>query len=642
MIKIELPDGSRKELDSGITGQQIAEDIGQRLAQEALAVKVDGTLKDLTAPITANAKVEIITFEQEEGKNIFWHSSAHLLAHAIKRIFPDAKLAVGPAITEGFYYDIDVDTPFTTEDLEKIEAEMKKIVEEKIDVERIECKTKDEARALQKDEPYKLQIIDESVENITVYKQGDFQDLCRGPHLPNTKKIKSFKITKVAGAYWKGDEKNKQLQRVYGISFPDKKMLKDYLFRIEEAKKRDHVKLGKELGLFVMSELVGSGLPLLAPKGMIIRNEIVRYLWDLHKSKGYEQIWTPHIAKDVLYKTSGHWDKFGDELFKVKGKSEEFVMKPMNCPHHMQIYKNFNYSYKDLPIRYFEPATVYRDEKSGELHGLSRVRALTQDDGHLFCRIDQIKQEVKTIVGIIREFYETIGMNDDYWVSLSVRGDDKSKYLGSDEVWEIAEQSLQEAADENQLNYKRIEGEAAFYGPKLDFMFKDALGREWQLATIQCDFNLPERFDLSYTSENNEKERPVVIHRAISGSLERFMSVLIEHFAGKFPLWLSPVQVKILTVADRFLQYADEVAAQMRDMGIRVEVDRRSESVSKKVRDAQMQKINYILVVGEKEVEDKTVTVRTRNNEVLGPQAVDEFIGHIIAEATDRTLPKDE
>ena len=479
------------------------------------------------------------------------HTLAHLLAAAVGEIykFDKIKLTLGPAIENGFYYDIDFcGEKVADTDLKKIEDKMRKKLPKWTEWEHKEI-SKDEALAFFKNE-YKAELINEIAERgekITTYTCGGFTDLCRGRHLENpAKEIDplSFKLDRVAGAYWRGDEKNKMLTRIYGLAFETKEELDAYLLQQEEAKKRDHRKIGKELKLFTLSDLVGAGLPLLQPNGMIIRKEIEDYLWDLHKNKGYSRVWTPHITKQSLYETSGPAAKFGNELFRVKGGDEEFFMKPMNCPHHMQIFVDNQFSYRDMPVRYFEPATVYRYEKAGQLSGLTRVRAITQDDGHLFCRVSQIGQEVSTIVGIIKSFYSTMNMMEGYWVRLSVRGDDMSKYLGSDEVWNKAENALEIAAKENKLNYKIGRDEAAFYGPKLDFMFKDAIGREWQLATIQCDFNLPERFKLKFTNEKGEEERPVVIHRAISGSLERFMGVMIEHFAGNFPLWLSPVQVK--------------------------------------------------------------------------------------------------
>jgi len=547
------------------------------------------------------------------------HSLAHVLATVIKQRYPRACLGIGPAIDNGFYYDFDFsegESP-SPEDLASLEKEMKKLISKNIDF-KLEELSVTEAKNLFKDEPYKLELIRElegAGEKITFYRNDNFLDLCAGPHISNTKEIPvdGFKLERLAGAYWKGSEENKMLTRIYGLAFSSKEELNAYINQQEEAKKRDHRILGKTLKLFTISSLVGSGLPLLQPNGMIVRKEIEDYLWELHKNKGYLRVWTPHIAHESLYETSGHAAKFGDELFRVQGKEEKFILKPMNCPHHMQIFADNQWSYKDMPIRYFEPATVYRDEKSGQLSGLTRVRAITQDDGHLFCRVSQIKDEVKTIVDIIKTFYTTIGLMENYWVSLSVRGDDKSKYLGGDKAWISAETALEDAAKQNELPYKRIEGEAAFYGPKLDFMFKDAIGREWQLATIQCDFNLPERFDLSFINESGEKERPVVIHRAISGSLERFMGIMIEHFAGAFPTWLSPVQVAVLPISEKHRAYASEITNQLVVAGIRTDLNSDDESLGKKIRNTKMQKVPYFLVMGDKEVEEKMITVESRD-----------------------------
>jgi len=468
-----------------------------------------------------------------------------------------------------------------------------------------------------------------------------FIDMCAGPeHVASTSSLdaNSFKLARVAGAYWLGDAENQQLTRIYAYSFDDKAALDAHLKMIEEAKKRDHRILGAKLKLFSVSELIGPGLPLMQPAGMIIRQELEDYLWDLHKTRGYDRVWTPHIAKEALYECSGHAAKFGDELFRVQWKEDKFIMKPMNCPHHMQIFADNQFSYRDMPVRYFEPATIYRDEKSGQLSGLTRVRAITQDDGHLFCRVEQIKDEVKTITDIIKEFYTTLGLTNDYWVSLSVRGEDKSKYLGTDEVWKIAEWALEEAAKENDLPYKRVEWEAAFYGPKLDFMFKDAIGREWQLATIQCDFNLPERFELEFTNEKNEKERPVVIHRAIAGSLERGMWVFIEHFAGTFPLWMAPRQVRLVPVADKFNGYADSVYKSLKDAWIRVEIDDSSDSLNKKVRNAEKMHVNYILVIWEEEENSSSVAVRNYKTKDQSVMKTVEFTEMVLGEISEKKL----
>ncbi|PIR38293.1 MAG: threonine--tRNA ligase [Candidatus Zambryskibacteria bacterium CG10_big_fil_rev_8_21_14_0_10_42_12] len=561
------------------------------------------------------------------------HSLAHLLAAAVKELYPDAKPTIGPAVENGFYYDFEFSTPISEKDLAKIEKKMKEILPSWTSFEGREV-TASEAKEHFKNNSYKLELIkelEEKGEKITFYTSGEFTDLCRGGHSENLSKEISpdaFKLDRIAGAYWRGDEKNKMLTRIYGLAFENKEALEKYEWMMEEAKKRDHRKIGKEMKLFTISDLVGPGLPLMQPRGMTIRQEIENYLWDLHQSKGYQRVWTPHLAKQDLYETSGHASKFGDELFRVKGGDEEFFMKPMNCPHHMQIFADNTFSYRDMPVRYFEPGTVYRYEKAGQLAGLTRVRSITQDDGHLFCRVDQIEQEVSTIVSIIREFYTTMNMFDGYWVRLSVRGDDTSKYLGGDDVWEKAEAALESAAKANDLNYVVGRDEAAFYGPKLDFMFKDAIGREWQLATIQCDFNLPERFELSFTNEKGEKERPVVIHRAISGSLERFMGVMIEHFGGHFPLWLAPVQAMILPISDTHLPYAEEVLKEMKEAGLRVELDDRKESLGKKIRAAKEERTPYLLVIGDKEVEEKTLTIEGRE-EKIGAKSISDTISYL-------------
>jgi len=565
------------------------------------------------------------------------HSLAHLLAKAVLELYPDTLNTIGPAVDNGFYYDFEFEIPITEADLEKMEKKMKETlphwdgfihqtVEEK------------EARALFMNNPYKLELIDEIVargEKITLYTSGEgkhaFTDLCRGGHADSMKSIPadSFKLERIAGAYWHGDESKKMLTRIYGLAFATKEELEKYLFQQEEARKRDHRKIGKEMKLFTLSPLVGSGLPLMQPRGMVIRKTIEDYLWSLHKGKGYQRVWTPHIGKEDLYITSGHAAKFGDELFRVSGKEEKFILKPMNCPHHMQIFADNQFSYRDMPVRYFEPATVYRDEKTGQLAGLTRVRAITQDDGHLFCRVTQIGDEVSTIVKIIKTFYESVNMMSDYWVRLSVRGEDKSLYLGSDDVWNQAEKALEDAAIKNNLNYKEGKGEAAFYGPKLDFMFKDSIGREWQLATIQCDFNLPERFELSFINEKGEKERPVVIHRAISGSLERFLGILIEHFGGNFPLWLSPIQVAVIPVAEALADKAHELASLLTNADIRVESDTSKEGLGKKIRQAKVDRIACWIVVGNKEVENGLYTIEYRDGSKSEPLTSDAIVSHL-------------
>lgn len=580
------------------------------------------------------------------------HSAAHVLAQAVLEMFPEAKLAFGPPVENGFYYDFDLPRTLIPEDLKLLEKKMKQIqkqkqefVEKVVDI--------DEAKEfLEKTgQIYKLDVIEELKEKgektVTFYenldRKGDpkFVDLCKGGHTEHTGDIGHFKLAKIAGAYFKGDENNKMLQRVYGYLFETKDELDAHLNMLQEAEKRDHRKLGAKLDIFTISELVGAGLPLLKPNGMIIRQEVENYLWDLHRVRGYQRVWTPHIAKMDLYEASGHAAKFGDELFRVEGshESECFCMKPMNCPHHMQIFADNHWSYRDMPVRYFEPATVYRNEKSGQLSGLTRVRAITQDDGHLFCRVSQIEEEVKTIVEIIKEFYGTLGMADEYWISLSVRDPETpEKYLGEASVWDGAENALEDILKNEDLNYKRIEGEAAFYGPKLDFMFKDAIGREWQLATVQLDFQLPERFDLHYINEDNEKERPVVIHRAISGSLERFMGVMIEHFAGVFPLWLAPRQVVVVPVIEKFEEYGREVLSRLRDLGVRAEIDSSGDSLGKRIRNAEKAHINYILVVGEQEMNDKSVSVRNYKTKVQEVEGLEDFLNRVDKEIKQKSL----
>ena len=570
------------------------------------------------------------------------HSLSHIMSQAITATFPDLTIlrGVGPAIDNGFYQDYDFgDFPLTEEHLKEIEKKMKHILKQnQLFVQSF--LTLDEAKAKFAGDPYKIELIEDLARDgetqFGVYTNTlqngtlTYDDLCAGPHVEKTSELdeNSFKLDRIAGAYWRGDEKKKMLTRIYGVAFENREELDAYVKQQEEAKKRDHRILGAKLNLFTVSPLVGSGLPMLKPNGMIIRKEIEDYIWSLHKNHGYQRVWTPHIAKIDLYEASGHAAKFGNELFRVKGgHGEDFCMKPMNCPHHMQIFADNQWSYRDMPIRYFEPATVYRDEKPGQLSGLTRVRAITQDDGHLFLRVAQIKQEVGIIVSIIKEFYTTLGMVDDYWVSLSVSDPaTPEKYLGTRQIWETAESSLEEAAKQFELPYKRIEGEAAFYGPKLDFMFKDAIGRQWQLATIQLDFNLPERFDLSYINEAGEKERPVVIHRAISGSLERFMGVMIEHFAGVFPLWLAPRQVIVVPVGEKFNDYAEKVLKSLKDADIRAEIDLSTDGLNKKVRNAEQSRINYILVVGEKEETEKSVAVRNYKTKEQTEVTLQEFI----------------
>ena len=570
------------------------------------------------------------------------HTLAHLLAAAVKELYPEAKPTIGPAIDNGFFYDFDFSggTMPGTDELPAIQAKMIELLPSWTEFEHTDISAPG-AHTQFADNQYKIELItglEESGAQITLYTCGGFTDLCRGGHAEHPSEeiaADSFKLDKVAGAYWRGDENNAMLTRIYGLAFNTKQELDAFITQREEAIKRDHRKIGADMKLFTLSPLIGSGLPLMQPKGMIIRKEIEDYLWSLHKGKGYGRVWTPHLAKEELYITSGHASKFGDELFRVSGKEEKFFMKPMNCPHHMQIFADNQFSYRDMPVRYFEPATVYRDEKAGQLSGLTRVRAITQDDGHLFCRMSQINQEVSTIVGIIKDFYTAMNMIDGYWVRLSVRGPE-GQYLGTDEVWEAAETALESAAKANELPYRRVEGEAAFYGPKLDFMFKDAIGRQWQLATIQCDFNLPERFDLSFINEKGEKERPVVIHRAISGSLERFMGVMIEHFAGAFPLWLAPVQIKVLPVSDKHAEYAVTLVSALTEADIRAELSD-GDSLGKRIRAAKVEKVPYMLVVGDQEITDSTATLEGREGKI-GALAIADIISRLQEEIRSRKV----
>ncbi len=582
------------------------------------------------------------------------HSLAHLMAQAVKSLYPEAKMAIGPDIENGFYYDFDFgDVAINDESLKEIEKKVKNLIKQNQKFEAYKLPVAEAVAFLaSKGEDYKVEMAEDLAakgeteigfyKNIAQNGTETFVDMCRGPHVEKTSELdeNAFKIEKLAGAYWKGDSANKQLTRIYAFAFDKREELDAHLGMLAEAKKRDHRILGAKLKLFTISQLVGSGLPLIQPNGMVIRKAIEDYLWELHKDKDYLRVCTPHLAKEDLYVTSGHAGHYLEDMFSVYGgtSKEKFHLKPMNCPHHMQIFADNQFSYRDMPIRYFEPATVYRDEKTGQLSGLTRVRSITQDDGHLFCRVSQIRDEVSTIVSVIKQFYTTMGLMEGYWVSLSVRGEDRSKYLGGDEVWNTAEGALEAAAQENGLNYKRVEGEAAFYGPKLDFMFKDAIGREWQLATIQCDFNLPERFDLSFVNEKGEKERPVVIHRAIAGSLERFMGIAIEHFAGDFPLWMAPKQVRILPVSENFMAYADEVFAACKKAGLRVELDSSSDGLGKKIRNAETDHVNYALVIGEKEVTEKTVSVRSRKTGEQTVSTVAEFVAKLQEEVATRSL----
>ncbi|WP_114789595.1 threonine--tRNA ligase [Niabella yanshanensis] len=643
MIKITLPDGAQKEFEAGITALDVAKSISEGLARNVLAAEVNGVVVDAFKPIDTDASLKLLTWTNDEGKSTFWHSSAHLMAEAIQELFPDTKFAIGPPIERGFYYDIDLgETKITEEDLLKIEKLMKEKASKKS---RFERKAVSKADAItyftEKQDPYKLELIENLQDgSISFYTQGDFTDLCRGPHIPNTGFIKAIKLTNIAGAYWRGDEKNKMLTRIYGVTFPSNKELEEYNIMMEEAKKRDHRKIGKELELFTFSEKVGQGLPMWLPKGAMLRQRLENFLQKAQLEVGYLPVITPHIGNINLYKTSGHYEKYGADSFqaiKTPHEGEEFFLKPMNCPHHCEIYKTSPKSYKDLPVRYAEFGTVYRYEQAGELHGLTRVRGFTQDDAHLFCRPDQVLEEFKKVIDLVLYVFNALGFKD-YTAQISLRDkENKTKYIGSDENWEIAENAIRQAASEKGLTTVEVTGEAAFYGPKLDFMVKDALGRSWQLGTVQVDYNLPERFELEYTDSDNTKKRPVMIHRAPFGSMERFVAVLLEHCAGRLPLWLVPTQVKILPISDKYQEYAAQVLTALKKADIRAEIDERQEKIGKKIRDTELQKIPYMLVLGEKEMNEGIVSVRKHGTGDEGAKTIDEFTGSLQQEIKEKT-----
>lgn len=620
MIKITFPDGSVREFEKGTTSMQVAESISSRLAQDVLAAKVNGEVWDLTRPIDTDATIELLKWEDEDGKHAYWHSSAHLMAEAVQILYPHAKFGIGPAIENGFYYDIDFgDTPVKDADFHKIEAKMMELIANKEEIKR-QSITKTDALKMfgDRNEGYKVELINDLADGtITTYTQGVFTDLCRGPHLPNTSYIKAVKILSAAGAYWRGDEKRKQLTRLYGITFPKKKMLDEYLLMLEEAKKRDHRKIGKELELFAFSENVGKGLPLWLPRGTQLRLKLEDFLKKIQKKFEYQQVMTPHIGSKLLYVTSGHYAKYGQDSFQpihTPEEGEEFLLKPMNCPHHCEIYKIVPRSYRDLPLRMAEFGTVYRYEQSGELHGLTRVRGFTQDDAHIFCTPEQLKEEFLKVMDIVFIIFKALNF-ENFEAQISLRDpNNREKYIGSDANWEKAERAIIEACEEKGLPARVELGEAAFYGPKLDFMVKDALGRRWQLGTIQVDYNLPERFELEYTGADNQKHRPVMIHRAPFGSMERFIAVLIEHTAGKFPLWLAPDQVVILPISEKFNDYAHRVSHYFKQQGISSQVDDRNEKIGRKIRDNELKRIPYLLIVGEKEAESEEVSIRKQGD----------------------------
>ena len=643
MIKITFPDQSVKEFAKGTTPLQIAESISPRLAQDVLAASINGQEWDLSRPINEDAAIKLFKWDDPEGKHAFWHSSAHLLAEALQELYPGIKFGIGPAIENGFYYDVDTgDTPIKEVDFAAIETKMAELASKKEAIVRHDI-SKSEAVKIFGDsnEEYKVELISELEDGtISTYTQGNFTDLCRGPHLPNTAPIKAVKITSLAGAYWRGDEKRHQLTRIYGISFPKKKMLDEYLALMEEAKKRDHRKIGKELELFTFSPAVGQGLPLWLPKGALLRDRLENFLRRIQKRFGYQQVITPHIGNKLLYVTSGHYAKYGKDSFQpihTPEEGEEFLLKPMNCPHHCEIYKAFPRSYKELPLRFAEFGTVYRYEQSGELHGLTRVRGFTQDDAHIFCRPDQLKEEFLKVMDIIFIIFKALDFKN-FEAQISLRDpNNREKYIGSDENWEKAERAIVEACEEKGLNARVELGEAAFYGPKLDFMVKDAIGRRWQLGTIQVDYNLPERFELEYTGSDNQKHRPVMIHRAPFGSMERFVAVLIEHTAGKFPLWLTPEQVVVMPISEKYNDYAHEVAAQLEMQDIRTTVDDRNEKIGRKIRDNELKRIPYLLIVGEKEEQNKEVSVRKQGEGDKGSMKITTF-AELLTEEVERMI----
>ena len=633
MLHITLKGGDVREVAENTTAEELCRDISMGLFRAACAVRIDGAVCDLRTPLTRDCAVEFLTFEDEDGRKAFRHTASHILAQAVLHLFPGVKFAIGPAIDNGFYYDFDREEAFSADDLEKIEAEMARIAKEALPIERFELPI-GEARALMADQPYKLELMEEHAdkgEAISFYRQGDFTDLCAGPHLMTTAPVKAVKLTACTGAYWRGSEKNKMLSRIYGIAFPKKSELDAYLERLEEAKKRDHRRLGRELGLFVMQD-EGPGFPFFLPKGMILKNQLIEYWRQVHTRAGYQEISTPIMLNRSLWERSGHWDHYKNNMYTTVIDEEDFAIKPMNCPGGMLVYKTEMRSYRDLPLRMGELGLVHRHEMSGALHGLMRVRCFTQDDAHIFMTKEQIKDEIKGVVALIDEVYSLFGFT--YFVELSTRPEDS---MGSDEDWETATESLRAAMEEIGLAYKVNEGDGAFYGPKIDFHLEDSLGRTWQCGTIQLDFQMPERFDLEYTGADGEKHRPVMIHRVVFGSIERFIGILIEHFAGAFPLWLAPVQAEVLPISEKYNDYASQVADRLQAAGIRAEKNFRPEKIGYKIREAQMQKIPYMLVVGEKEMEAGTVSVRSHRDGDLGARPLAEFLADAVREIAEKT-----
>ncbi len=634
-IKITFPDGRTEEFPAGITGLDLLKQLPRKLAKEATGIKVNGRVQSLPEPITEDAEIQILTFEDKEGREVFWHSAAHLMAQAIKRLFPEAKLGIGPPIEDGFYYDIDLDRPITPEDFPLIEQEMAKIVDEDYPIVRKEMSREEAIEFFKKiHEDLKIELIEELQEDISAYTQGEFTDLCRGPHLPSTGRIgKHFKLLNVAGAYWRGDEKNKMLQRLYATAYPKKKMLEDHLHRLEEAKKRDHRKLGRELDLFSIQESIGNGLILWHPRGARVRRILEEFVIQEHYNHGYELIYTPHIAKLHLWETSGHTGFYRENMFSPMVVDDvEYQLKPMNCPFHITIYKSHLRSYRELPIRLFELGTVYRYERSGVLHGLMRVRGFTQDDAHIFCTPDQLNDEILKVLDFTLFILRTFGF-DQYEIYLSTRPE---KYVGTLENWERATAALKEALETRQLDYEIDPGEGVFYGPKIDIKIKDTLGRSWQCSTIQVDFNLPERFQVEYIGEDGQPHQPIMVHRALLGSIERFFGVLIEHYAGAFPLWLAPVQVQVIPITERNHDYARKVFENLRQAGIRAELDTRSEKVGYKIREAEVHKIPYMVIVGDKEAESGKISVRRKGEGDLGQMEPDEFLKRLTDEIQNK------
>lgn len=635
-MEITLKDGSVKQYDSAMSAADIAKDISMGLYRNACCCRINGEAKDLRTVIDSDCALEILTFDDEDGKKTFNHTASHIMAQAVKRLYPDAKLTIGPAIHDGFYYDFDVETPFSPDDLEKIEAEMKKIVKEGLSLEKFELPADEAVKLMEeKGEPYKVELINEHAgkgENISFYKQGEFTELCAGPHLMDVKPVKAFKLTNCTGAYWRGDAKNKMLCRVYGTAFPKASLLEEHLEMLEEAKKRDHRKIGKELELFTIME-EGPGFPFFLPKGMVLKNTLIDYWREIHRKAGYYEIQTPMILNRALWERSGHWDHYKENMYTTVIDDEDYAIKPMNCPGGILVYKTKMHSYKDLPLRIGELGLVHRHELSGALHGLMRVRCFTQDDAHIFMTREQIKDEIKGVVKLIDKVYNSFGF--EYHIELSTKPEDS---MGSDEDWEIATDALRDAVTELGYDFEVNEGDGAFYGPKLDFHLTDCLGRTWQCGTIQLDFQLPERFELEYIGADSAKHRPIMIHRVVFGSIERFIGILTEHFAGAFPTWLAPVQVKLLPIADRHFDYLKSVKEKLESHGIRCEIDDRSEKIGFKIRAAQLEKVPYMLVAGDKDIENGTVSVRSRKDGEQGACRLDEFIENIKKEINSKAL----